>query len=304
MRPSRLLPRPVPPAFAGLISCLRSAAFLVAAGALAQPSASFPPLLFAAEGVGKIVRYDATGAVAWEHPAPMARDVWALPNGHVLFCYNEAYDSRRHDNPSGVREVTPDHRIVFEFRTTGQVWSCQRLPDGRTLVGAASQGKLLLVDAAGRLERALPLVNAPGHSCLRHARQLANGHFLVAEESARAVREYAADGRLVRTIRVPFPPFTMLRRPDGRTLIAGQQRILEVDTEDRVTWSLTAADVPTLGLRWFAGLQLAKDGSLLVSNAGGKVTFARLAPDKSVLWQSNPPDRPAFPVGHGFCALD
>ncbi len=112
-----------------------------------------PAFLFAAEGVGKILRYATDGSVAWEYPAPMSRDVWQLPNGNILFCYNENYDARKNDNPSGVMEVTADRRVVFHFRTTGQVWSCQRLADGSTLVGAASQGKLLIVHADSRLAR-------------------------------------------------------------------------------------------------------------------------------------------------------
>jgi len=43
-----------------------------------------PPLLYAAEGAHKIIRYGSDGKVTWEYPAEMARDVWALPNHNVL----------------------------------------------------------------------------------------------------------------------------------------------------------------------------------------------------------------------------
>ena len=131
---------------------------------------AFPPFLFAAEGAKKIIRYGRDGTIAWDYPAEMARDVWQLPGGNVLFCYNEHYDSHRHDNPSGVMEVTPDRKVVFQFATTGQVWSCQRLGDGNTLVGAASQGKLLVVNPQGAIVREIKVLNTPGHSCLRNAR--------------------------------------------------------------------------------------------------------------------------------------
>ena len=61
----------------------------------------------------------------------------------------------RGDNPSGVLEVSPEKQIVFQFQTTGQVWSCQRLADGNTLVGAASQGKLLVVNPQNQAEQRL-----------------------------------------------------------------------------------------------------------------------------------------------------
>ena len=95
-----------------------------------------PAFLFAAEGAKNIIEYDSQGKVAWEHPAEMSRDVWRLINGNTLFCFNREYDPARRDNPSGVMEVTRDHRVVFEFATIGQVWSCQRMVDGNTLVGA------------------------------------------------------------------------------------------------------------------------------------------------------------------------
>ena len=103
-----------------------------------RPTLPAPSFLFAAEGVGKILRYGPDDRVEWEHPAPMSRDAWQLPGGNVLFCYNDQYDPKRNDNPSGVMEVTADHRVVFHFKTTGQVWSCQRLADGNTLADRKS----------------------------------------------------------------------------------------------------------------------------------------------------------------------
>ncbi len=144
-----------------------------------EQAAKFPTLLYAAEGAQKIIRYDSEGKVVWEYPAPMARDVWALPNGNVLFSFNREYDGARNDNPSGVMELTPDKKVVFSFSTTGQVWSCQRLLDGNTLVGAASQGKLLVVNSEAKIVKTIPLLSPAGHSCLRNARQISSGHLRV-----------------------------------------------------------------------------------------------------------------------------
>ena len=268
-------------------------------GERATTRASRFSFLFAAEGVGEILRYAADGTIEWEYPAPMSRDVWQLPSGNALFCYNERYDARKDDNPSGVMEVTPDRRIVFHFQTTGQVWSCQRLADGTTLVGAASQGKLLIVSPEGKIVREIKLVNRPGHSCLRNARQIAGGHFLVAEESARAVREYDAEGKLLREIKVPFMPYSALRLPDGHTLICGQQSMVEVDAQDKVVWTLEGKELPQLGIRWFAGLQVLpqrqpvrlqrrREGRPLRDHAGeeGRLAERRCGPDRP--WHSSP----------------
>ena len=178
-----------------------------------QAGNQFPSFLYAAEGTNKIIQYGPNGTAVWEYPADMSRDVWKLPNGNVLFCFNHRYDSSKHDNPSGVLEVTQDKKVVFSFSTTGQVWSCQRLSDGNTLVGAASQGKLLIVSPEAKIVKTIQIINQPGHSCMRNARQIENGHFLVAEESAHAAREYDSEGRLLREIKLAFAP--ILSRPIG-----------------------------------------------------------------------------------------
>ena len=268
--------------------------------AWALPNPPPGPFVFAAEGCGKILRFDRNGRVDWECPAPMARDVWMLPNGHVLFPFNEEYSSKRHDNRSGVREVDSKGQVVFEFATTGQVFSCQRLAHGRTLVGAASQGRLLVVDPNGRVEREIRVKNTPGHSCMRNARGLPDGHFLVAEESAKAAREYDPDGALVREFPAPFPVYSAVRLRDGGTLICGKLGMIGFNREARVEWTLDGAAFPSLGIRWFAGVQALDDGTVFVCNAGGGVPFFILDPRaRRIVWQSHP-DRTDFPAGHGI----
>jgi len=259
-----------------------------------------PLFLYAAEGSKTVCICDAAGKVAWEYPAEMSRDAWRLPNGNVLFAYNNKYDSKQHDNPSGVMEVTPDKKIVFHFQTTGQVWSCQRLANGNTLVGAASQGKLLIVDPKGTVVKTITLKNKPGHSCIRYARGLANGNFLVAEESSNTVREYGADGGLVREITLEFRPFAAVRLANGNTVITGKSAIVEVDTAGMTVWRLDATEVPQFGIRWFAGVQVLPNGNLFVCNAGGKVPVFEVSRDKRIVWQMET----ALPAGHGVQRLD
>lgn len=262
-----------------------------------QPSR---PFLYASEGAKKILSYDRAGKVVWEYPAEMSRDVWRLPNGNVLFCYNDNYDGQRNDNPSGVMEVTPDKKIVFHFKTTGQVWACQRLTNGNTLVGAASQGKLLVVDPLGSVVKTIILRNKPGHSCLRYARVLPNGNFLVAEESSHTVCEYDAEGALVREILTEFLPFAAVRLANGNTVISGQFGIVEVDPAGKNVWRLNVTDVQELGIRWFAGVQVLPNGNLFVCNAGGKVPVFEINRAKHIVWQCTE----QLPLGHGVQQLD
>ncbi|MGA2496777.1 MAG: hypothetical protein ABSH20_03505 [Tepidisphaeraceae bacterium] len=280
---------------------LEGSLFVLIFAAFATRAAdTFPPLLFAAEGAQQIIRYDETGRVTWEYPAEMSRDVWQLPGGNIIFCYNNNYDSSKNDNPSGVMEVTPDKQVVFHFKTTGQVWSCQRLPDGNTLVGAASQGKLLIVNPRGEVVHEIKLINRGGHSCIRNARQIKGGDFLVAEESARTVRRYDADGRLVRELKVSFAPYSAILLESGNILACGQQTMVEVDEKDKIVWSLDGKELPTLGVRWFAGIQVLPGGNIFVCNAGGRIGFFEITRDKKIAWQS----KQGFPMGHGIQRLD
>jgi hypothetical protein len=294
-------PGPARAAVGVVVACLAAAAG--AAPDSRDPGGELRPILYAAEGAKQIVEYAGDGSVAWACPAAMSRDAWKLPNGNVLFCYNDDYHPAKNDNPGGVREVDREKKVVFEFKTTGQVWSCQRLADGTTLVGAASQGKLLIVSPKGDVVRTLQLKNAPGHSCLRNARQIPGGSFLVAEESARAVREYDSGGAMVREIRVPFPPYSAVRLDNGNTLACGQQGMVEVDPSGKETWSLKGSDIPGMGVRWFAGIQVLPDGGILVCNAGGTIPFFEVSRDRQVVWSWDPAKIPV-PIGHGVQRLD
>ena len=261
-----------------------------------------PFLLYTSEALRKILRFDEKGAVVWEYPADTARDVWQLPNGNVLFPYSI---SNGLDNAeTGAMEVTPDKRIVWQFKTRGQVYSCQRMADGNTLVGATQQGKLLIVNPSGELVRSFAVRNAAaGHGSMRNVRAQADGHFLVAEESARAAREYDAEGRLVREFKTPFPTYSAIRLPSGNTMTCGKTGIVEFSPDGQPVWELKASDVPQLGIRWFAGLQVLPNGHLFICNAGGKVPFAEISKEKKIVWQADPAAFKGSP-GHGIQRLD
>ncbi len=285
---------------AGRIGPALAAALALACGA--EESERFPELLFTSEPARQIQRFDASGRVVWSYPADTARDVWLLPNGNVLFPYSV---SNGLDNAeSGAMEVTPDKRVVWQFKTRGQVYSCQRMADGNTLIGATQQGKLLVVSPAGEVVRSFAIRNAAaGHGSMRNVRALPGGGFLVAEESARAAREYDAEGRLLREFKTPFPTYSAIRLPSGHTVTCGKTGIVEFDAEGRPVWELTSADVPELGMRWFAGLQVLPNGNLFICNAGGRVPFAEISREKKVVWRCDPARLQAG-IGHGIQRLD
>src|SRR4051794_30039314 len=63
---------------------------------------------------GKVFLVSAEGKVEWEIPAASCNDLWVLPNGNLLF-----------NTGHGVREVTRDKQVVFEYQSNSEVYACQ-----------------------------------------------------------------------------------------------------------------------------------------------------------------------------------
>ncbi|MEI7912295.1 MAG: hypothetical protein WCK77_21900 [Verrucomicrobiota bacterium] len=94
-----------------------------------------------------------------------------------------------------------------------------------------------------------------------------------------------------------------MRLDNGNTLVCGQQSMVEVDATDKIVWSLQGAEIPEMGIRWFAGIQVLPGGNIFICNAGGKVSFLEVSRAKKIVWQSGAGE-PPFPLGHGVQRLD
>jgi hypothetical protein len=81
-----------------------------------------------AAGNNRVLILSSSGQVLWQYPAGLVHDVWMLHNGNVLFA-----------DGISVTEVTPDKEVAFQYKSASQAgggtFSCQRLPNGNTLIG-------------------------------------------------------------------------------------------------------------------------------------------------------------------------
>ncbi|NQT14028.1 MAG: hypothetical protein HQ582_14840, partial [Planctomycetes bacterium] len=188
-------------------------------------------------GAKRVFKISAAGEIEWEYPADQCTDAWMLDNGNILMSFT---GERR-----GAREVTPDKKIVWEYHTSSEVWGCQRLPNGNTLVAECSGKRLIEVDRKGEIVK-IVLVPSGGntHMGMRHARKLASGNYLVGLLDDKAVREYDGAGKMIREIKVPDLAFSMIRLENGNTVIGYRGGVIEVDSEDKVVWQVTQEDVP------------------------------------------------------------
>jgi hypothetical protein len=213
--------------------------------------------------------------------------VWALPNGNLLF-----------NTGHGVKEVTRQKTVVFNYESSSEIYACQRLANGNTFVGECNTGRLLELAPDGKVVkqvRLLPEGKDGGHVFMRNARQLANGNYLVAHYGEQVVREYDSQGGKVRDIPAPGGPHSVIRLPNGNSLIAcgdmsGAQHVIEVDKEGQTVWEVKADELPGISLKFMTGLQRLPNGNTVMSNwlghgqLGKAPHLIEVTRDKRVVW--------------------
>lgn len=244
------------------------------------------PFLCADYGQGKVFMVSAEGKVQWEFPAPSAHEVWRLPNGNFLL-----------SRLQGPVEITPDRKIVWEYKTAkgNEVHTCQPLCNGNVLVGECGACRLIEVDRQGKIQKEIKLVsNTKGtHGQMRIARKTLAGTYLVAQTGDGLVREYDAEGKPVRTIKVPGNPYIAVRLPNGNTLIAcgDGHKLIEVDPQDKIVWKIDENDLPGHPLRFVADVERLPNGNTVVCNWGGhghvgqQPQIFEVTPQLKVVWQ-------------------
>ena len=273
-----------------------AAAILVGAAHAAEEPAAPPapiqtgtphPFACADYSQGKVFIVSAAGKVEWEYKAPSCNDVWVLPGGNLLFVTGH-----------GVKEVSRDNTVVFNYESKSEIYACQRLANGNTFIGECNAGRLLEVDPAGKIVkevRLLPEGKDGGHAYIRNARVLASGNYLVAHYADQKVREYDPQGKVVREIAAAGGPHSCIRLPNGNTLIAcgdgkGGNRIFEADADGKTVWEVKDGDLPGIKLTFMTGLQRLPNGNTVMTNWLGHGNLGKaphvieVTPDKKAVW--------------------
>ncbi len=235
----------------------------------------------------RIVELSAEGKVVWEHPLPSLAVMFErLKNGHIIYAYG--------GNPTGVQEVDKDHKVVWNYTAKcEQVLGFSRLPNGNILVGEQGPCQAVEVDKEGKEVRTTPLTTneKPAHRQLRSIHKLKNGNLLACHEADATVREVTSEGKVVWEYPGVTNVFEAIRLKNGNTLIGcgTQARIIEVNRDKKIVWEFSAKDAPELGLTWITGIQILKNGNLVVANflrgsEGRGVHAFEVTRDKKVVW--------------------
>lgn len=261
--------------------CLAFASLVMTAGGAPKTH----PMLVGDYTGGRVCILDAAGAVQWEYPAPGVTDVWMLPNGNALFTYY-----------GGVKEVTRDKQVAWEYKTDegNEVYTCQRLANGDTMVGELKQCRLIEVGRDGQVKKAVPVpTDCPNqHMRFRNARKLANGHYLVPCCNEGVVKELDDAGTVLWSAKVPGNPFCAVRLANGNTLVGcgDGHTLVEIDKAGTTVWSIGENELPGIPLRFVAGVQRLPNGNTVVCNwlghgfIGNGTHQFEVTRDKKVLW--------------------
>jgi hypothetical protein len=255
---------------------------------------------------GHVAIVNAKGEVEWEVPCDTdAHDIAMLPGGNVLMPVSA----------TKIVEMSPEKKVVWQYESKPtaankghvEVHSFQRLADGVTLIAESGNKRLIEVNRDGKIVREIPLtVDHPNaHRDTRLVRKLDNGHYLVCHEGDGKVREYDATGKVVWSYTLdlagrPRSPghgpeghgtevFGAIRMPNGHTMIAGgnNNRVIEVDKNGKIVWSIGHDELPGIRLAWVTTLQLLPNGNLIVGNCHAgpdNPQLFELTREKKVVW--------------------
>lgn len=267
------------PLLAALFSLTVLPAAVSRGDAPAEPKGGHP-FVCADFSKGKLYIISAKGEIEWEYPAKTCLDVWALANGNILLV----------SRGGTVQEVTRDRKVVFEYKPTGgEVYNVQRLPSGNTFLTENGAKRIIEVDAAGKIQKAVAFQTAATeHNSIRQARALGNGNYLLCQKGDNAVREYDPQGKIVWEAKAPTP-FAAVRLASGNTLIScctGNPAVIEVDRAGKTVWQLDKAELPDIKLGFAAGLQRLPNGNTVLCNGrSAGPLLIEFTPDKKVVWK-------------------
>jgi type 1 glutamine amidotransferase len=265
---------------------------------------------------GRLVQLGVDGRIEWEMPWGSIHDLHRLANGHLLVP-RDGHELCEID--PATKQVVWTYDAAAQNGNAGrrvEVHAFEPLAGDRLLIAESGPARLIEIDRAGALLRAVPLVvrHPDPHRDTRLVRRLANGNVLVCHEGDGCVREYdAGTGAVVFEFAVPLfgaepkpghgpeafgnQVFGALRLRSGSTLIAtgNGHSLLEVDRDGKVVWALHQRDLPGIVLAWVTTLEELPDGHQVFGNchAGpGQPVLVEIEPrSTNVVWSLDGFDR-------------
>ena len=236
---------------------------------------------------GRVAVVARDGSVEWETGGlTCVQDSWLLENGNYLFSWR-----------NGVKEVSPDKQIVWEYKSQGDVelHSAQPIENGNVLACECGTRQLVEIEGgSGKVLKTIPLQSEVGcHMQFRTARKTKRGTYLVAYLGEGTVRELDVDGKILRELKVADGNkhvHGLQELPNGNLLVstAYGREVKEFDKDGGLVWHLTQADMTAAGVEvigYLAGIERLPNGNTVVSMYHGVPQFFEVTPDKKMVWK-------------------
>ena len=267
------------------------------------------------QGNGRLAIVDAQGQIEWDMPWGGIHDLHVLSNGHIMVQQGAAK----------VVEIDPKaKKVVWSYDSaamngnkgkTVEVHSFQPLDDGKIMIAESGSGRIIEIDRAGTIQRAIKLkTKQPSpHQDTRLVRKLPTGNYLVCHEKDGAVREYDNKGTVVWEYDIPLfdqtprgghgleawgnQTFAAVRLKNSNTLIStgNGHALLEVTPAKKIVWQIHQRDLPNIVLAWVTTIEALPNGNYLIGNchAGkGQPLLVEIEPKmRRVVWTFDQFDR-------------
>lgn len=222
-------------------------------------------------------------------------DARLLPNQDIVLAYK-----------FGVRLIRPDWSSAGEYeeiynRPTpegGETHSCQPLPDGGFLTGESFNGVSYIIelDASFNERKRIELKGLGGkHTTFRQLSKTPQNTYLVTQYDLKGTAlELDSNGGIIR--RFADGHFVAVRLENGNTLIScgENHRIIEVDPNDHVVWSVERDELPDTHLGLVTSVSRLANGNTIFCNWGGHASrmgptkgasIIEVTPDKKIVWE-------------------
>jgi outer membrane protein assembly factor BamB len=212
------------------------------------------------------------------------------------------YGTKEFPNGGAVEIDRKTKEIVFAYKGQQKETSTvQPLADGTFLLAELGpEPRALVINRDGKVLKTTPLQcqKQNAHMQTRMLRQLPSGNYLAPHLLDFAVKEYDPNtGKVLKT----FPtddrgrakrdwPFTAIRLENGNTLIGctNGNRVIEVDADGKIVWSVTNDDLGENLLDDACGVQRLPNGNTVVTSyhaKGDAVKLTEITRDKKVVWR-------------------
>jgi len=235
---------------------------------------------------GEVCVIDRSGKIRHTFKTQNPNDVWALPNGEVLFAWRR-----------GVKVYDKSGTLVFQWTSSkekDEIHTCQPLENGNILIAQNGPSRLIEINRSGKVlkEIAVKSRNDNLHMRFRMCRKLQNGNYLCMVSCDNEIREIAPSGKTVRVIRdLPGVPMSkahaVMRLPNGHTLFStgAAAMAVEVDENDKIVWKLQRTDLPEIKMGFMTGMNRLPNGNTIICFYQGSHHVIEVTPKNQLVWK-------------------